>query len=195
MHVYIFTNREQNHMKKQHKVYVSCHSNDQVYWSYFKDLFSNTYEIIVSDSIRMRDFRMGDYDDKKISTEKVRRHIRDKYLQDTTVTVVLVGANTWQQESVDWEINASIHQTEFYTRSGLLGIFLQTYTCPPDKPYNPRTIPPRLYDNIRCGYCEIYPWNENPHMLQDLIHNAYKRRIEVRPNNSRPPLRNSLSKV
>lgn len=175
-------------MSKQHKVYVSCHSDDQVYWSYFKDLFSDTYGVIVSDSIRM-----GDYDDMIISTEKIRQHIRDKYLQDTTVTVVLVGANTWQQESVDWEINSSIHQTEFYPRSGLLGILLPTYTRPPDKPYNPRTIPPRLYDNIRCGFSEIYPWIDYPDSLLYFIHNAYKRRIEVRPNNSRVPLRNSLS--
>lgn len=182
-------------MKKQHKVYVSCHSDDQVYWSYFKDLFSDTYEIIVSDSIRMRDFRMGDYDDKKISTEKVRRHIRDKYLQDTTVTVVLVGANTWQQESVDWEINASIHQTEFYSRSGLLGIMLPTYTRPPDKLYNPRTILLRLHDNIRCGFSKIYPWIDYPYWLMCFIQDTYIRSREVQPNNSRPPLRNSLSKV
>ena len=180
-------------MNHQHKVYVSCNPDEQIYWEYFKDLFSKTYGVIVSDSTRMRTFRMGDFDDIALSTEKMRRYIRDNYLRDTTVTVVLIGANTWQQESVDWEINASLHQTESYTRSGLLGVLLPTYASPPNKHYNPHTIPPRLYDNVRCGYSKIYSWYDEPDILLSWIHYAHLRRIEVRPNNSRARLRNNLS--
>ena len=180
-------------MNHQHKIYVSCHTEDQIYREHFKDLFSKTYGVIVSNSIRMRDFKMGDFDDIALSTEGLRRHIRDNYLQDTTVTVVLIGANTWQQKSIDWEINASIHQTEFYTRSGLLGILLPTYASPPNKHYNPHTIPPRLYDNVRCGFSNIYSWIEKPDLLLSWIHYAHLRRIEVRPINSRVPLRNKSS--
>ncbi|MYF57179.1 hypothetical protein F4083_09110 [Candidatus Poribacteria bacterium] len=179
-------------MSNQHKVYVSYHPEDQFFREHFKDLFSETYGVIISDSIRMENYKMGDFDDTKISKERIRRHIRDNYLRDTTVTVVLIGANTWQQESVDWEINASLHQTEFYTRSGLLGILIPTYITPWDKCYIP-TIPLRLYDNVVYGYSKIYPWYDEPDVLLSWIRYAHLRRIEVQPINSRLPLRNNLS--
>ncbi len=98
---------------------------------------------------------MGDFDGTKFSTERIRQSIRDKYLRNSTVTVVLVGANTWQQKSVDWEISSSLRQTEYNTRSGLLGILLPTYPNPPGKHYDPHTVPPRLYDNIACRFLKF----------------------------------------
>ena len=65
------------------------------------------------------------------------------------MTVVLIGAETWKRKHVDWEIGASIRETEHNPRSGLLGILLPTYPRPHGEPNNyfPNTIPPRLYDN------------------------------------------------
>ena len=175
-------------MNNQHKVFISYHTEDQYFREHFEDLFSDLYDIVVSGSIKM-----GDFDDTKISTERLRQHIRDKYLRDTTVTIVLVGVNTWQQNSVDWEINSSLRQTEYNTRSGLLGILLPTYPRPQDKPYDPSTIPQRLYDNIKCGFSKIYTWIEDPYTVLSWIHYAYKRRTEILPNSARTPFRNNLS--
>ena len=49
-------------------------------------------------------------------------------------------------------------------RSGLLGIILPTYPRPPGKPthYYYHTIPPRLHDNIQCGFAEIRSWSDDP---------------------------------
>lgn len=176
-------------MNNRHKVFVSyCHTDDQHYWERFEELFLDVYGIIVSESVKM-----GDFDGTKFSTERIRQHIRDKYLRDSTVTVVLVGANTWQQKSVDWEISTSLHQTQYNTRSGLLGILLPTYPRPPGKHYDPCTIPPRLYDNGACGFSKIYSWNEEPYTVLSWIHYAHIRRTEILPNNSRAPLTNNLS--
>ena len=177
-------------MKNQHKVYVSYHEEDQHFQECFIDMFSDVYNVIASGPVKM-----GDFDETKYSSEQIRQYIRDKYLRDTTVTVVLVGANTWQSKSVDWEINASIRQTEYHTRSGLLGIKLPTYPLPPDKPYDPRTIPKRLYDNMKCGFSKFYIWNEEPYLVLSWIHYAHIRRTEVLPHIPRSPFRNNWSGV
>ena len=42
-----------------------------------------------------------------------------------------------------------------------------TYPRPPGAPrnYYPATIPPRLYDNIECGFAKIYNWSDNPNIV------------------------------
>lgn len=174
-------------MHNQHKVFISYyHTEDQSYRDHFEELFLNFYGIVVTDSIRM-----GDFDDKKVSAERIRQYIRDKYLRDTTVTVVLVGANTWQQKSVDWEISSSLHQTQYTTRSGLLGILLPTYQRLSYNSIDSHRIPPRLMDNIACGFSKLYVWDENPYTVQSWIHYAYKRRTEILPDFSRDPYKDS----
>lgn len=93
-----------------------------------------------------------------LSTERVRQIIRDEYLRDSTVTVVLVGVHTWQRKFVGWEIGSSIRKTQNNPRFGLLGILLPTYSrrFGDIRKYNPYTIRPRLYKNIKCGFAKIY---------------------------------------
>ena len=45
-------------------------------------------------------------------TDYVMRRIRELYLQDSTVTIVLIGKCTWARRFVDWEIQASLRQSE-----------------------------------------------------------------------------------
>ena len=137
----------------RHKVFVSYHhANDQYYREYFEGLFSNYHDILVSKSVQIGDINLN------IQTDTIRQKIRDEYLRDSTVTVVLIGSETWKRKHVDWEIGASIRSTQFNPRSGLLDILLPSYPRPynaPDK-YNHFTIPPRLHDNIQIGFSSIY---------------------------------------
>ena len=92
----------------RHKVFVSYyHDDDQDYREYFERLFSDYYDIMVSNSVQL-----GDIDDERLSTDRIRQIIRDKYLRGSTVTVVLVGERTWQRKFVDWEIGSSLRHTE-----------------------------------------------------------------------------------
>ena len=172
-------------MSDRHRVFVSYyHKDDQHYKELFERRFSNIYDIYVSESVKM-----GDIDNTKLSNEQILQKIRDEHLRDSTVTVVLIGAHTWQRKFVDWEIGASIRQTNFNPRSGLLGILLPTYPRPPGEPnkYSRYTIPPRLYDNVACGFAKIYDWNDNPSAVQACIHEAFKRRNQdPPPDNSCP---------
>ena len=163
----------------RHKVFVSYHhDNDQAYRDKFEFLFSDIFDIMVSQSIQIGDI------DSNLTTETIRQKIRDEYLQDSTVTVVLVGVETWKRKHVDWEIGSSIRQTQHSTRSGLLGILLPTYPITYPNNYCIYTIPPRLHDNIRYGFADIYNWNTDPDVVQSWIHDAFDRRNRIDPDNS-----------
>ena len=170
-------------MSDRHRVFVSYyHDEDQAYRDHFENRFSDIHDIMVSESVEI-----GDIDDTEDSSERIFQIIREDYLSDSTVTVVLIGAHTWQRKFVDWEIGASIRQTKSNPRSGLLGILLPTYPKPPRKAYDPCTIPPRLHDNIECGFANIYDWRKDPSTVQAWIHKAFKRRNQnPPPDNSRP---------
>nr|WP_320114045.1 TIR domain-containing protein [uncultured Desulfuromonas sp.] len=172
----------------RHKVFVSYHhGNDQYYREEFEQLFSNMYDIMVSKSVQIGDINPN------LPTETIRQKIRDEYLRDSTVTVVLIGSQTWQRKHVDWEIGASIRNIRHNARSGLLGILLPSYPRPYGKPNNyfHYTIPPRLHDNIECSFAKIYNWNPNPTVVQSWIHDAFENRNKVNPNNSYPSFVNN----
>lgn len=165
----------------RHKVFVSYHhANDQTDRNNFERMFSDTHDIMVSKSVQIGDIS------SHISTDVIRQKIRDEYLRDSTVTVVLIGAETWQRKHIDWEIGASIRSTQYNPRSGLIGILLPSF--PQSKNANIKdirhTIPPRLYDNIQCGFSKIYNWNNDPKIVHDWIHEAFKRRNNITPDNS-----------
>lgn len=169
-------------MNNKHRVFVSYHHDeDQQYRESFEHLFSELYDIYVSESVKMGDI------DPNLPVERIHQIIRDEYLRDSTVTVVLVGAHTWQRKFVDWEIGSSIRKTKYNPRSGLLGILLPTYPGYPTNTYDPYTIPPRLYDNVQCEFATIYPWCQEPYKVQGWIHEAFNRRNEdPPPDNSYP---------
>lgn len=55
--------------------------------------------------------------------EYVMSRIREKYLGDSTVTIVLMGSCTHSRRYVDWEIKTSLRRGT-YTPNGLIGILL-----------------------------------------------------------------------
>jgi hypothetical protein len=163
----------------RHKVFVSYHhANDQKYRDYFEKLFSDKHEIMVSKSVQIGDI------DPNLTTETVRQKIRDEYLSDSTVTIVLIGAQTWQRKHIDWEIGSSIRDTKHSSRSGLLGIILPTYPRNDTTKYDPYTIPPRLHYNIECEFAKIYNWSDDSSRVQEWIHDAFERRTKIIPDNS-----------
>lgn len=165
---------------KRHKVFVSYHhKNDQNYRDEFENLFDDVYDIMVTKSVKI-----GDMDDN-LKTETVRQKIRDEYLRDSTVTVVLIGTDTWKRKHVDWEIASSIRQTQFNSRSGLLGIFLPSHQDYGKKNFSKKSIPPRLYYNVKCKFAKLYHWSTDPNSVQNWIHKAYKNRKNI-PDNSYP---------
>ena len=64
----------------------------------------------------------GDIDDSFLSDEQIRTKIRDNYLKDTTVTIVLVGQNAQYRKHIDWEIYSSMYDGKINQQSGIVVI-------------------------------------------------------------------------
>lgn len=167
-------------MSNRHNVFVSYHhALDESYKKIFELRFGNAFGAIVPGSVQVGDI------DPHLPTETIRQKIRDEYLQDTSVTVVLIGVETWQRKHINWEIGSSNRDTKANPRSGLVGILLPTYPRADKSKYNPKTIPPRLHDNIECGFASIHTWSEDAATVQGWIHQAYLRKSTKQPDNSR----------
>lgn len=167
-------------MSNRHNVFISYHhANDGYDKNEFERLFSGTYDILETKAV-------GDGDiDPNLKTETIRQKIRDDFIRSASVTVVLIDSETWKRKHVDWEISSSISKTKLNARTGLLGILLPTHPRNGTSKYDPCTIPPRLHDNIECGFAEIHNWSTDPNEVQSWIHEAFNRRNQINPDNSR----------
>lgn len=171
----------------RHKVFVSFHHDDQHYKGSFAAMMEGD---IVDKSVED-----GDIDDTMLPTETIRQKIRDDFIRDATVTVVLIGPCTWQRKHVDWEIGSSLRDTRRNSRCGLLGILLPNHANYRSGEYSPRLIPPRLADNCIGSdrFARIYDWSNNSASVRSWIHTAFERRDGKPPDNSRPQFRRNRS--
>lgn len=184
-------------MTQKHKVFISYHhKNDEYYKKHFIESFASSFEGFIPKSVEDGDIN------PLLQTDTIRQQIRDNFIRDATVTIVLIGNETWKRKHVDWEISSSIRQTKYNSRTGLIGILLPTYaceyswdnkSCENGGQCNPFTIPPRLYDNIKCGFAKIYNWDTNPYIVQNWIDEAFNRRNIDFPDNSYPSFANNRS--
>ena len=105
-------------MEQKHKVFISYHhANDQFYKEKLLE-FNENHDIFIDKSVDT-----GDIDDN-LSDENIRTKIRDEYLNDSTVTIVLIGTETWCRKHVDWEIYSSMYDGTVNKKSGILVINL-----------------------------------------------------------------------
>ena len=165
----------------RHKVFISFHEQDM---KYKEDFVRKMGRRIVDRSVDT-----GNIDDTGLKTVQVRQKIRDEYIRDATVAIVLIGPRTWQRKHVDWEIGSSIRKTKRNSRCGMLGIILPNHPDHGKKRYNPHLTPPRLAENCNGEdpYALIYDWPQpwTPTKIAEWIHQAYTRRYGPPPDNSR----------
>lgn len=64
-------------------------------------------------------------------TDYVMTRIRQDYLRDSSITLVLIGNCTWSRRYVDWELQASLRGGSTVTPNGVLGIKLPAIREPP----------------------------------------------------------------
>ena len=168
----------------RHKVFVSFHHDDQAYKDRFVRGMGHHF---VDESVED-----GDIDDARLQTDTIRQKIRDEFIADATVTVVLIGPCTWQRKHVDWEIGSSLRDTRNNPRCGLLGILLPNHPDFGKGLYHPNLIPPRLADNCNGddSFAKIHDWKRlNPQgvsAIRQWIHVAFQRRNGHPPTNNRP---------
>ena len=106
-----------------HKVFISYHhANDQTCKETLLRL-NQTHRIFIDASVDT-----GDINDE-LSDESIRQKIRNEYLRDSTVTIVLVGLETKKRKHVDWEIYSSMFNGTVNKQSGVLVINLPSTGC------------------------------------------------------------------
>lgn len=109
--------------KPKRKVFISYHHrNDQDYKKALLD-FNEMHNIFIDSSVDI-----GDIDDS-LPNQTIRRIIRDKYLTNSTVTILLVGTETKYRKHIDWEIYSSMIDGSVNKRSGILVITLPSTKC------------------------------------------------------------------
>ena len=180
-----------------HKVFISYHhSNDQ--W-YKNELVKFGERISVDRSVDT-----GNIPDEW-TDEQIRQEIRDRYLRDSTVTIVLVGTETKQRKHVDWEIYSSMYDGSVNKQSGIVVINLPdvsenyhaAYGDPEKELLYPETtswmhiktraeyerrypyMPDRIIDNLlKAGVTiSVAPWKRiNETTLDFLIESAFSNR-------------------
>ena len=153
----------------KHKVFISYHhENDEFYKEEFIRKFGNLFIDYSVDT--------SSIDDTHLKIDTIRQKIRDDYIRDASVILVLIGSETWRRKHVDWEIASGIRKTKFNSRCGLLGIVVPNAILP--------TIPPRLQDNVNCGYAKKYNWSNDANSVARWIDEAFSNKDRVDPDNS-----------
>jgi hypothetical protein len=105
---------------EKHKVFISYHhANDQWAKEHLCQL-NREFDLFIDASVDIGDISGG------LTDEAVRRKIRDEYLMDSTVTILLVGTETKHRKHVLWELYSSMYDGAVNKKSGLLVVELPT---------------------------------------------------------------------
>jgi hypothetical protein len=163
----LFKSLTQSQKAARHKCFVSFHHADDSEAASFIDHFE--------DGFIPRVLGVSDEDDfiDSTDTDYVMEQIREKYLTDSTVTILLVGKCTWARRYVDWEVYSTLRNDKNNRRSGLLAI-----TLPSAADYASKQLPPRVADNVdeERGYARWYKYPTSVSGLQSLVEEAFQAR-------------------
>jgi hypothetical protein len=153
----------------RHKVFISYyHDDDQYYRNRFEQLFGYLF---ISKSVEPGDINTD------VSTEYIKCLIKENYISDSSIILVLVGKRTWGRKHVDWEISAGLDRRVGEHYAGLLGLCLPTHPDYSSDKFNPAIVPPRLVDNIHSGYAKFYNWTESESSIKNWIEDAFEARV------------------
>ncbi len=106
-----------------HKVFISYHHrNDQWYKKTLID-YCKSFSLFMDKSVESGD--ISEY----LDDQAIRKKIRDEYLRDSTVTILLAGTETKWRKHVDWELYSSMFDGTINRKSGILVINLPSVNC------------------------------------------------------------------
>lgn len=151
------------------KCFISYHHEDQTYCDRFVSDFDHAGDCFIARGLGTQ--MPGDVIEST-NPEYVMRRIREQFLADSTVTIVLLGRCTWARKYIDWEIQASLRSGQVIP-SGLIGIKLPTFNG---------IYPDRLHRNLSPDWPRIDCYArvmDYPRSTQDLV-NAIERAFERR---------------
>lgn len=152
----------------KHKCFISYHHDDQDEVEAFIEEFDEDKQIFIARAVGVMDQDVINSTDSAY----IMRRIRELYLSDSTVTIVMIGKCTWARKYVDWEIASTLRNDPKNKRSGLMAITL------PSMADKKKTLPPRFDDNCdgTSGYARWYKYPSKSKDLEAWIDDAFEAR-------------------
>ena len=200
----------------RHRVFISYyHHDDQRYKDYLIKMQEFNIETMQMQSI-FEDFSVHEkeIDDAGLSSEQIRCIIRDEYIKDATVLILLCGENTKKRKHIDWELHAVMYDSPANRQMGIIVINLPTIkqgiraSSEEEKPLlsdfgqwysiDNRAefeaqypyMPSRIIDNfVKEVPITVVEWSRienHPTILKQLIDNAFNRRFDFTYDHSSP---------
>ncbi len=200
----------------RHRVFISYyHHDDQRYKDYLIKMQEFNIETMQMQSI-FEDFSVHEkeIDDAGLSSEQIRCIIRDEYIKDATVLILLCGENTKKRKHIDWELHAAMYDSSANRQMGIIVINLPTIkqgiraSSEEEKPLlsdfgqwysiDNRAefeaqypyMPSRIIDNfVKEVPITVVEWSRienHPTILKQLIDNAFNRRFDFTYDHSSP---------
>lgn len=164
----------------RHKCFISYHADDADEVTQFIADFGTEFiakTVGVTDEDDFIDSHDSDY---------VMDQIRTKYLGDSSVTIVLMGACTWARRYVDWEVYSSLRDSKYSKVNGLLAIQLPSADgCTLQARVNDNIV--RMANGTDIGYARYYVYPGSQSVLRGWISDAFAARTSRRSliNNTR----------
>lgn len=155
------------------KCFISYHHADQSEVSQFVRTFDHVHDAFI---VRGLGQEMSEDIINSTNTDYVMSRIRQLYLENSSVTIVMLGKCTWARRYVDWEIQSSLRQGESTIPNGLLAIKLPSYA------YGEQIFPDRLNKNLKQSdrqedcYARWMDYPGTTDQLVNAIEEAYQRR-------------------
>ena len=162
-------------------IYLCYHRDDQEHVDTFLRDFDHLYGLAIGrEESELPEDILRDND-----KHSVIHKIRDRYLKDSIITLVLLGPCTYTRRSVDLELMASLHHGDDEMASpdeaerlpnGLLGIMLPNY--------NSAGFPDRLNENLQVpdrgtrAYAEVIPYPQSKDELTEALREVERARTE-----------------
>lgn len=200
----------------RHRVFISYyHHDDQRYKDYLIKMQEFNIETMQMQSI-FEDFSVHEkeIDDAGLSSEQIRCIIRDEYIKDATVLILLCGKNTKKRKHIDWELHAAMYDSPANRQMGIIVINLPTIKqgiCASSEEEKPLLsdfgqwysidnraefeaqypyMPSRIIDNfVKEVPITVVEWSRienHPTILKQLIDNAFNRRFDFTYDHSSP---------
>jgi hypothetical protein len=145
-----------------------CHSHiHQTENDAFLDSFG---EVFIAKALGVND--ADDFIDSD-DTSYVMQRIRELYVEDSTVTIVLIGSCIHSRRYVDWEIKASLQQGEDNLPNGLLGITLPSTN---GSAYLPERFRLNWNEEAHKSYALYGSYPQSKEQLSGWIEEAFQRR-------------------
>lgn len=153
----------------RHKCFVSYHSADAVEVLKFVEDFQ---DVFIPRAIGMEEDGSDIIDSTNV--DHIRDTIRERYLWDSTVTIVAIGSCTWARKFVDWEIYSSLRNSPKNRRNGLVAVQMPSVDGTSPK------LPDRLEANLaasgQVSYAKYWRYPNNSNTLRAHIQEAFDAR-------------------